>query len=99
MKMQDDHNTQHQMEDWQSKSNIQSNKKGGHIVQKILQEKTYDYIVTLWDQVLSECRQTCSARKGAALAVSLPPTLCADFTHPVKEDAIREHSTRYKQNQ
>ena len=41
------------------------------------ENKRHDYIVTLWDQVLSECRETCSTTKGAALVVSLPTlTLC-----------------------
>ena len=71
-------------------------KKGGYIVQKILQDKTYDYVMTLWDQVLNECQQTCHGRRSAAMAVDLPLTLCADLVHPQKEDAIREHQTRYQ---
>ena len=70
-------------------------KKGGYIVQKILQDKTYDYVMALWDQVWKECQQTCHDRRSAATAVELPPTLCEDLVHPQKEDAIREHQTRY----
>ena len=71
-------------------------KKGGYIVQKTLQDKTDDYVMTLWDQVLHERQQTCNGRRSAAMAVDLLPTLCADLVHPQKEDAIREHRTRYQ---
>ena len=72
-------------------------KKGGYIVRKILEDKTYGYVDELYTQVITECSELPVVRKRAASAVVLPPTLCAEFVHPNREEAIREHNTRYQQ--
>ena len=74
-------------------------KKGGYIVRKVLEDRTYNYIEELWNQVVNQCQKVSQERKAAAQAITLPPTLCANYPHPDKETAIREHNTRYLSRQ
>lgn len=71
-------------------------KKGGYIVRKVLKCKTYNYINDLWDQVIHECEKPVELRMLQASKIVLPPTLCENCVHPNKEDAIRQHSSRYE---
>lgn len=71
-------------------------KKGGYIVKKVLKEGTYEYVDTIWREVELECYTQSHIRKANAAQVVLPPTLCANFVHPDKDEAIKRQASRFQ---
>lgn len=70
-------------------------KKGGYIVRKVLQSKSYNYISNLWEQVIVECQIPKTERTLNASNIVVPPTLCNSLDHPDKDYAAQQYRSRY----
>ncbi|XP_078690674.1 uncharacterized protein LOC144921496 [Branchiostoma floridae x Branchiostoma belcheri] len=68
-------------------------KKGGHIVRKVLEKPSFGYVTELMSIVEGMC--STNNFDGDILEGPVPEPLCAAFERPNKEDAVRQHVTRF----
>ncbi|KAM9364116.1 uncharacterized protein KZ484_010411 isoform 1-T1 [Pholidichthys leucotaenia] len=69
-------------------------KKGAPVVKKIMQNATFAYV----DQLMAEVKELCSTPVDEREPdIQIPSSLCAGFHHPCKQEAIKEHRSRFPQ--
>ena len=67
-------------------------KEGGHIVRKILTDCSYNYVDSLFVEVLAIINNPLQVVEPLP---DVPPPLCSKHTRPDKQQAIEQHSTRF----